>query len=289
MKILKMSFLQNSIDSLFEENVPSPLYLLPAEIRNSVFRETIFDDKAALTIEISETGEIIMPPLMAVSKQIHDETYGYVAAALRDPATKFEGKVRGYDAKPLLATIQRISRQTGIAQRELVARTHVRFVGDVDMGSLLVWIQGNIKDPETTPIFPFEKMDIPEFAGENVFEGRLSLKSHIISYKEFKERNKLVTWNYYARDFLAALEVRKLDVLGEPKQNLWLDESDATIQTAVFETFAWWHDIFLQKRKIQARVLGLKERKRVEDDHIYVSSAMLEFGHNLDMAAQLWQ
>ncbi|KAJ4346827.1 uncharacterized protein N0V89_010759 [Didymosphaeria variabile] len=284
-----MSFLQNSIDSLFEENVPSPLYLLPAEIRNNIFKEAVFDGKAALTIEINETGKIIFPPLMAVSKQIHNETYGYIAAALRNPATKFEAKVRGYDAKPLLATIQRISQQTGSAQSELVARTHVRFVGGMDMGRLLVWIQGNITNPKATPVFPFEKMDIPHFAGENVFEGRLSLKSHIISYQQFEKRDKLVTWNYYAREFLTTLEVRQLEVLGETKQDLWLDESDATIQAAVFKTFAWWHDIFLQKKKIQARVLGLKERKRVEDDHIYVASAMSEFGHHLEMAAQRWQ
>ena len=284
-----MSIFKNSIDSLFEENVPSPLYLLPAEIRNSIFKEAIFNGKTALTIEISETGKIILPPLMAVSKQIHNETYGYIATALQNPSTKFEAKVRSYDAKPLLATLQRISQQTGILQSELVARTQVRFVGDVNMGQLLMWIQGTITDPTAHPIFPFEKMDIPGFAGENVFEGRLSLKSHLTCYQWFEQRNQLPLWNKMAREFLTNLEDRELDVLGKPKQHYWIYESDAEIKTAVFKTLAWWHDIFLQKRKIQARVLGRKERQRVEDDHVRVAGEMAAFGLSLEAEAQRWR
>jgi hypothetical protein len=286
-----MSFFQNSIDSLFEENVPSPLYILPAEIRNYICGEIVSDGgkKTFTTIEISETGKIIVPTLMVVSKQIYQETYGYIAAALKNPSTIFEAKVRSYNAKPLVATIKRISQQTGIAQSELVARTHVRFVGDVDMGHLLVWIQGTITNPDTNPVFPFEKMHIPRFAGENVFEGRLSLKSHLMHYKEFEQRNELSAWNVCARDFLILLEERGVDVLGEPKLEKWLYESDAAIQAAVFTTFAWWHDIFLQKRKIQNRVFGRKETQRVEDDHIYVASAMSQFGVELETAAQRWR
>ncbi|KAL5372440.1 hypothetical protein DPSP01_013500 [Paraphaeosphaeria sporulosa] len=283
-----MFFFQNSIDSLFEENVPSPLYLLPAEIRNMICHEVIFDGTKTLTISLSETGKIILPPLMAVSKQIHSETYGYIVAALRDPATIFEAKVRNYDAKPLLATIKRISQQTGIAQSELVARTQVGFVGTVDMGNLLVWIQGTIANATAHPIFPFEKMDLPSFSGESVFEGRLSLKSHLISYKEFEQRRELCAWTASAREFLTTLEEANLGVLGRPKGEDWRIESNAAIQAAVFNTFAEWHDIFLQKKTIQARVLGQRERKRVEDEHVYVASAMWQFGESLRTVAQRW-
>ncbi|KAF2448881.1 hypothetical protein P171DRAFT_518326 [Karstenula rhodostoma CBS 690.94] len=283
-----MSFFQNSIDSLFEEDVPSPLYLLPAEIRNIICHDVISDGSKAFTISIAETGKIILPPLMAVSKQIYSETYGYIAAALRNPSTIFEATVRNYDQKPLLTTIKRISQQTGIAQSELVERTHVRFVGGVNMGNLLVWIQGTITNPTAHPIFPFEKMDIPSFAGENVFEGRLSLKSHLVSYKEFEHHHDIRAWNACAREFLITLEERDLDVLGEPKGDYWRCESDAAVQAAVFKTFAEWHDIFLQKQKIQARVIGRNERQRVEDDHVYVASAMSQFGVGLQVAVQRW-
>ncbi|KAL5402051.1 hypothetical protein PMIN06_008654 [Paraphaeosphaeria minitans] len=283
-----MSFFQNSIDSLFEENVPSPLYLLPAELRNMICHEAIFEGAKNITISISETGKITLPTLMAVSKQIHSETYGYIVAALREPATIFEAKVRNYDTKPLLATIKRISQQTGIAQSELVARTQVRFVGAVDMGNLLVWIQGTIANPTATPIFPFEKMDTSSFSGESVFEGRLSLKSHIISYREFEQRKELQAWNRSAREFLTNLEEADLGVLGRPKGEHWRFESDAAVQVAVFNTFAQWHDIFLRKKTIQARVLGQRERKRVEDEHVYVASAMWQFGERLQMMAQRW-
>jgi hypothetical protein len=284
-----MSFFQNSIDSLFEENVPSPLYIFPAEIRNDICQQVVFNGKKTITtIKISETGKIILPPLMAVSKKIYQETYGYIAAALENPSTIFEATVRGYNSRPLIATIKRISQQTGMTQSDLVARTHVHFVGDVDMGSLLVWIQGTITSPDTNPVFPFEKMNIPQFAGENVFEGRLSLKAHLKHYQKFEQRNELDAWNECASDFLTILEERGVDVLGEPKQDDWLFESDAAIQAAVFKTFAWWHDIFLQKRKIQSRVLGRKERRRVEEDHIYVASAMAQFGADLAAVAQRW-
>lgn len=284
-----MSFLQNSLDSLFEENIPSPLYLLPAEIRNSIFQEVLFESiNSTLAIKISETGKIILPPLMAVSKQIYTETYGYIASALRNPTTKFEATVRSYDARPLFATMKRISQQTGICEGELVARTQVQFVGNVDMDNLLLWIQGSISNPTAFPIFPYKKMDIPAFTGENVFEGRLSLKRHILSYSAFSQRGKLPLWNQFAREFLINLEERALDVLGEPKEHMWLYESDAEIQNAVLKTFAWWHDIFLQKEMIQARVFGRKERKRVEDEHVFVATAMAGFGESVEGEMRMW-
>lgn len=283
-----MSFFQNSIDSLFEENVPSPLYILPAELRNQICREVVFDGKNTVSISISETGEIILPSLMVVSKQIYNETYGYISAALQNPSTILEATVRKYNAKPLFATIKRISQQTGISHSELAARTHVRFVGEVDMGNLLAWVQGTIANPTDYPIFPFEKMDIPSFSGENIFEGRLSLKSHLILYKDFEQHNELPAWNALAREFLTTLEEQALGVLGEPQGDDWRYKSGAALQAAVFETFCQWHNIFLQKKKIQARVMGRKERQRVEDDHVYVASAMSQFETSLQMVAQHW-
>lgn len=283
-----MSIFQNAIDALFEEDVSSPVYLMPAEIRNMICHSAIFSINDLSTISISETGKIVLPGLMAVSKQLHAETYGYINAALANPATKFEARVRNYNAKPLIATIQRIAQQTGFWQSDLVARTKVNFVGGVDLANVLWWVQGSLYDPTNHSTFSFEKMDTGSFAGQSIFEGQISLSSLITTYSAFQQRGELRQFNALARNFLVDLELSDLSVLGRHKGQDWHAQSDAKMRDAVYTTFAEWHDIFLQKKTIRARVFGREARQRVEDEHVNVASAMAQLVESLQTVVQTW-
>lgn len=123
-----MATSQNTKDSLFDQNAPLSLRTLPAETRNRIIQEAIFEGKENIAIHISEAGKIVLPQIMVVSRQIYEEAHGYINAALGDPNTIFESIIKDDDSRSVFNALSRISQQTGIKYDDLVARCYVSFV-----------------------------------------------------------------------------------------------------------------------------------------------------------------
>ncbi|KAJ4293632.1 hypothetical protein N0V90_008916 [Kalmusia sp. IMI 367209] len=276
----------NEIDYLFED-LPSPLLLLPAEIRNEIYERVIFSD-AVQVIRINERGFISPPSILAVCRQIRAETCGYMPSRLSSPTTIFEAQVREYDARPLNAALDRIAKQTGIPRSYLVARTKVKFVGRLNFGNLLAWIHNNINDPVNTPTFALESAKIPNYVGETVFEGHNSLKAHVAVYRLFLERgaSAIGFWNWLARQFLADLEQYRMDVVPSVR---W-DASDAEHRIAVWQTFAIWHHRFLKGDGKKSEFAWGRKRKRDPiTDHHGVAELMYAFGLRVEGERRRWR
>lgn len=140
-RLVDMSVQKTTLDYHSDECNVSRLLKLPSEIRNYILREAIFNGEEAITININDMGNIVLPRIMIVSKQILHETYGYIDAALEASTTRFKAQIRDYDPHPLFATIVRLSQQTGFPQNHLIDRTHVKFVGHFDLEISSAWVQ----------------------------------------------------------------------------------------------------------------------------------------------------
>lgn len=219
---------------------------LSAELRNDIYSTYIVDALSApkakegiQVVKINENGELKCPQITSVSRQLRHETRGYIFEALSKPDTRIEAQIRDYDPTPLLRSLEEISRQIGVDRKDLIKRTKVRFVGELNFGNLLQWVQGNINDAEAYPIFAHDKVSISGYGEVSLFEGTISVKKFVESYVLCSQaQHSSSAWNSMARDFLEEIEQWGLNIL--PRLQ---NPNKEALAMAVFETIATWHNL----------------------------------------------
>jgi hypothetical protein len=165
------------LDYLFEDT-PSPFIMLPGELRNNIY-EHVFTEEI---VRINEAGSVIQHPLTCVSKQLRFETEAYNTPALKNPTTKIHAQICGYNPKPLIRQMERLSSELKISKEDLVQRTKVFFIGEPNFGNLGRWMQNHLEEPEQFPVFAHDKANVCGYGQISVFEGKLSLKSFARQY-----------------------------------------------------------------------------------------------------------
>ncbi|KAF2685314.1 hypothetical protein K458DRAFT_388201 [Lentithecium fluviatile CBS 122367] len=283
---------------------PFPFIGLCGELRNAIYEQFFQSSGSGQTVQISETGTIILPSLSRVSRQLRFETQGYVTTALTSPTTKIEAKVRDYDPKPVIATLEKISSDIGVAKADLVRRTKVILVGDLNYGNLYRWIRNHISDPEKTPIFAHEQGRLAGWKYVSVFEGRLSLKSFIRQYDALSNipggsvqwrRAALMTadiveetgWEDLIPGGPLSLRHRRKSLASDPD-----DHFESELATHIFKMMAELHHRILRAGNNEAAGkaqmgsksgLGLGKRKRGADgadrDRLYDMGQLLYKAH----------
>jgi hypothetical protein len=94
--------------------------------------ETIPRENVA--IRINTHGEIVVPPLTVVSKQLRYETRGYVHSAIKRPGI-IHAQVMPDDSYPLLKRLFALGKAYGIPYPDLEGRVVVDLLGRLGMDS----------------------------------------------------------------------------------------------------------------------------------------------------------
>lgn len=278
---------KTSSDSTPNLGLAFPFNKLCGELRNNIYASyfanalTAASKKDTQIVKINEHGSLVLPPLSSVSHQIRSETNGYIYEALAKPSTAIHAQIRDYNAKPLIATLEKFSRELDIPKADLVKRTKVFIIGELHYGNLYHWIRENITDPSKTPIFAHEQGAVDGFEDFSVFQGRMSLKALVKQYDAFKAHSRSsVTWRNAATDFYEKVEESFLDVAPRIR-NLHSDRYESELTTYVFKTVAIYHHMFLTKGHKKGAQMGGK-RKREDWCCKQFDMAQLMYAFHLD-------
>jgi len=229
----------SSIDYLFEE-LPSPLFCLPAEIRNQIYEYVVLVETDP--IHIQADGMMKVAALVSTCRQIRSEAYGFIMRAVSDRRTKIVGQVRDYNIKPLLATLSRLAEQTGVDRSDLASRTKVNLVGALDVGNLREWVEGNLRDKHQVPLFEFDRPILPEFEKALLFDGLMSVKHAIMSHRAMGAVGGQAEWARLTRELLDELDKRNFNVV-PPRHR---EQSVEELLEAVVQTIAVWGETMLE-------------------------------------------
>ncbi|KAL6704503.1 hypothetical protein ACN47E_008132 [Coniothyrium glycines] len=305
-----MSFLNDSeLDALFSEDEmvistssssppppPQPLTKfsvfasLPPEMRNTVYTDYFTTYYASNpNIKINAYGELILPPILHASRDMHTETQGYyynahVHAALHSGKDfRIEAQIASYDFAPLHSRLHSLSRQFGVPVENLLARTRVSYGGDFNFANIMAWITQHLADPVACPRLGQHEdrmPTLPSFGAMGLFGGSLSLLEAVRTYRQaIKEGGRLLLkWTVAAREFLANAEYLGFGE-GCPsgvKHN--------ELSELVFRVLAIWHHtmrVNMSDRALgQARAGQLRElRQRHSDMANVVYAFWLGCGH----------
>jgi hypothetical protein len=240
----------SDIDYLFEE-MTFPFGELCGELRNhiyeSYFANTLGSDGGTQIVKISENGNIVLPSLSVISREILFETKGYMQAALSKPGTIFHAQIRDYNPKPLLATLERLSKMFQIPKENLVERTKVSLVGEFHFENLYQWTTENIADPIKTPFFAHKASRISGFGDVWILEGQTALKTFIMQHRALEASSPNgAAWKKLARSFYEIVEEGSLAV--EAQICAWnSDGCGRELTEYTFKTIAKFHHMILKK------------------------------------------
>jgi hypothetical protein len=234
-----------------------PFEKLCGELRNNIYAEYFASIPEAQIIQINERGSLILPPLSLVSRKLRFETEGYLYSALSNPVTAIHAQIRDYNPKPLITTLQRLSGMLELSRADLVKRTKVFFVGNLNYANLYQWICDNIADPEQTPVFAHEQGTISGFEDVSVFTGRLSLRAFVKQFEAIKAQSpSCAPWTSAARDFHNQIEEFCMEVIPRLRSR-----NKEDLNTYVFKTVAHYHHEIMKSRpKHGSRIARKRQR-----------------------------
>ncbi|KAF2703435.1 hypothetical protein K504DRAFT_463499 [Pleomassaria siparia CBS 279.74] len=268
----------SAINDLFVDYFP--FEHLSAETRNMIYEEymeppaPIFHDEKPypVTLRINQYGELALPSLSAVSRQMRYETRGYVhyrcLQALKDVDNKglIHAQIMDYDTRPLFSCLELLSRETDVPMENLLDRTLVTPLGVPKLDNVLDWVTKFVKAPSEYPIFSFTDPQpsscpkLNDFGPIELFSGRLSL----LSILQVRRRIGVEVWNDFIDMALArALDDYRDDGLGiESFAAATKDEPDllTRIVTIYVDFYTLVHN---HKSQLQRRDNFLCKRNRI--------------------------